>query len=131
MSCPAAQKVYCGYLLLPPGTLRRSHRMKARYLELLGLAAPPPASAQADPEKNWVDEVDGLPVAFPKDGYQGDYIGDIAASLREAEGDGLIDEPGEGRFRDEAQSVIFKDIEGTLGRIGIHFDVSHKLWAPV
>ena len=100
--------------------------VKARYLELLGLAAPPPASAQADPEKNWVDEVDGLPVAFPKDGYQGDYIGDIAASLREAEGDGLIDEPGEGRFRDEAQRVIFKDIEGTLGRIGIHFDVYYN-----
>ena len=100
--------------------------VKARYLELLGLAAAPPASAQADPEKNWVDEVDGLPVAFPKDGYQGDYIGDIAASLREAEGDGLIDEPGEGRFRDEAQRVIFKDIEGTLGRIGIHFDVYYN-----
>ena len=100
--------------------------VKARYLELLGLAAAPPASAQADPEKNWVDEVDGLPVAFPKDGYQGDYIGDIAASLREAEGDGLIDEPGEGRFRDEAQRVIFKDIEGTLGRIGIHFDVFYN-----
>ena len=100
--------------------------VKARYLELLGLAAAPPASAQADPEKNWVDEVDGLPVAFPKDGYQGDYIGDIAASLREAEGDGLIDEPGEGRFRDEAQRVIVKDIEGTLGRIGIHFDVFYN-----
>jgi arginyl-tRNA synthetase len=100
--------------------------VKARYLELLGLAAAPPASAQADPEKNWVDEVDGLPVAFPKDGYQGDYIGDIAASLREAEGDGLIDEPGEGRFRDEAQRVIFKDIEGTLGRIGIHFHVFYN-----
>ncbi len=100
--------------------------VKARYLELLGLAAPPPAFAQADPEKNWVDEVDGLPVAFPKDGYQGDYIGDIAASLREAEGDGLVDEPGEGRFRDEAQRVIFKDIEGTLGRIGIYFDVYYN-----
>ena len=100
--------------------------VKARYLESLGLAAPPPAAAFEDPEKNWVEEVDGLPVAFPKDGYQGDYIGDIAASLREAEGDGLVDEPGEGRFRDEAQRVIFKDIEATLGRIGIHFDVYYN-----
>jgi len=67
-----------------------------------------------------------LPVAFPKDGYQGDYIADIAAALREAEGEGLVDEPGEGRFRDEAQRVIFEDIEGTLGRIGIHFDVYYN-----
>ncbi len=100
--------------------------VKARYLESLGLAAPPPASALEDPEKRWVDEVDGLPVAFPKDGYQGDYIAGIAAALREAEGEGLVDEPGEGRFRDEAQRVIFEDIEGTLGRIGIHFDVYYN-----
>lgn len=100
--------------------------VKARYLESLGLASPPPASALEDAEKNWVDEVDGLPVAFPKDGYQGDYIADIAASLREAEGEGLVDEPGEGRFRDEAQRVIFEDIEGTLKRIGIEFDVYYN-----
>ncbi|MEM9177473.1 MAG: arginine--tRNA ligase [Myxococcota bacterium] len=100
--------------------------VKARYLESLGLAAAPPVEALADPEKHWVDEVDGLPVAFPKDGYQGDYIADIAAGLREAEGDGLVEEPGEGRFRDEAQRVIFEDIEGTLGRIGIHFDVYYN-----
>ncbi len=100
--------------------------VKARYLESLGLAAPPPPAALEDPEKSWVDEVDGLPVVFPKDGYQGDYIADIAAGLREAEGDGLVDEPGEGRFRDEAQRVIFEDIEGTLQRIGIEFDVYYN-----
>lgn len=100
--------------------------VKARYLESLGLAAPPPASALEDPEHGWLDEVDGLPVVFPKDGYQGDYIADIAAGLREAEGDALVDEPGEGRFREEAQRVIFEDIEGTLARIGIHFDVYYN-----
>jgi arginyl-tRNA synthetase len=97
--------------------------VKARYLEHLGLAAAPPAAATADPKKNWVEEVDGLPVAFPADGYQGDYIADIAAGLIEKEGEALVDEPGEGRFREEAQRVIFEDIEGTLSRIGIHFDV--------
>jgi arginyl-tRNA synthetase len=97
--------------------------VKARYLESLGRAAPPPAAAFADPEKAWVEEVDGLPVVFPSDGYQGDYIADIAAGLREQAGDSLIDEPGEGRFRDEAQRVIFEGIEKTLERIGIHFDV--------
>ncbi len=100
--------------------------VKARYLESLGLAAPPPPTALEDPEKNWVEEVDGLPVAFPSDGYQGDYIADIAAGLRKAEGEGLVDEPGEGRFRDEAQRVIFEDIEGTLKRIGIEFDVYYN-----
>jgi arginyl-tRNA synthetase len=97
--------------------------VKARYLEGLGLAAPPPAKALADPENAWLDEVDGLPVAFPADGYQGDYISDIATSLREKEGDALVDEPGDGRFRDEAQRVIFEDIQRTLERIGIRFDV--------
>ena len=42
--------------------------VKARYLEGLGLAKPPPMSALADAEKNWVEELDGLPVAVPKDG---------------------------------------------------------------
>ena len=37
-----------------------------------------------------------------------------------------MDEPGEGRFRDEAQKVIFEDIEGTLASIGIDFDVYYN-----
>jgi arginyl-tRNA synthetase len=100
--------------------------VKARYLESLGRAAPPTAEALADPAKRWVDEIDGLPVVFPKDGYQGDYIVEIAIALKEAEGEALIDEPGEGRFRDEAQRVIFQDIEGTLERIGVAFDVYYN-----
>jgi arginyl-tRNA synthetase len=97
--------------------------VKARYLEGLGLAAPPPAGALADPENAWVEAVDGLPVVFPADGYQGGYIGEIASALRDSESDSLVDEPGEGRFRDEAQRVIFEEITRTLTRLGIHFDV--------
>jgi arginyl-tRNA synthetase len=97
--------------------------VKARYLEGLGLAAPASAESLADPEKAWMDEVDGLPVVFPKDGYQGDYIREIADDLRKTEGEGLVDEPGEGRFREEAQRVIFEEISKTLIRIGIDFDV--------
>ncbi len=97
--------------------------VKARYLERLGLVASPTKESLSDPEKNWKDEIDGLPVAFPKDGYQGDYIKDIAGGLLESEGDSLVDEPGEGRFREEAQRVIFEDISRTLTRIGIDFDV--------
>lgn len=100
--------------------------VKARYLEGLGLAAPPPAEAIADPEKRWVDEIDGLPVVFPVDGYQGEYIVEIANDLRTKQADALVDEPGEGRFRDEAQRVIFEDIAKTLARIGIDFDVYYN-----
>ena len=97
--------------------------VKARYLEGLGLAAPPSAAALADSEKNWEEEIDGLPVVFPKDGYQGDYIRTIADELRKSAGDSLVEEPGEGRFREEAQRVIFEEISQTLVRIGIDFDV--------
>jgi arginyl-tRNA synthetase len=97
--------------------------VKARYLEGLGLAASPPTEALADPEKGWVEEVDGLPVVFPRDGYQGGYITEIANDLRSREADALVEEPGEGLFREEAQRVIFEDITKTLTRIGIEFDV--------
>ena len=97
--------------------------VKARYLEGLALAAPPTVAALADPETKWVEEIDGLPVVFPADGYQGDYIKEIADDLRAKHADGLVDEPGEGVFRDEAQRVIFEDISSTLTRIGIEFDV--------
>ncbi|MCS5638704.1 MAG: arginine--tRNA ligase [Myxococcota bacterium] len=97
--------------------------VKARYLEELGRAAAPTAEALADPEKAWQSDVDGLPVAFPPDGYQGDYIRDIARSLLESHSEALVDEPGDGLFREVAQKEIFKDIDATLASIGIHFDV--------
>ncbi len=71
---------------------------KARYLELLGLEA-----------------------EFPEDGYQGDYIKEIAQSLIDEKADTLKDEdylP----FKDKAEKHIFEDISATLGRMGITFD---------
>lgn len=97
--------------------------VRARYLEQLGRAAPPPDAALADPEKAWVEEVDGLPVVFPKDGYQGGYIADLAASLRDEHGEGLVGEPGDGVFREVAESRIFEEIRKTLALLDIHFDV--------
>ncbi len=97
--------------------------VKARYLEQLGRAAPPPPAALADRENAWVDEVDGLPVAFPRDGYQGDYIGELAAALRSQHGEALVDEPGDGVFREAAETQIFGEIRKTLAALGIHFDV--------
>ncbi len=97
--------------------------VKARYLEELGRAAPPPPEALADPEKAWRSEIDGLDVAFPPDGYQGDYIRELACALVESHSEALVDEPGDGHFREFAHKEIFKDIEATLASIGISFDV--------
>ncbi|MEN8188908.1 MAG: arginine--tRNA ligase [Thermodesulfobacteriota bacterium] len=72
---------------------------RARYLELLG-----------------------LDFEFPEDGYQGEYIKDIAQSLVDKHGDGLKDESDTRPFTKQAEELIFKDIESTLSRMGITFD---------
>lgn len=71
---------------------------RARYLELLGLAS-----------------------TFPEDGYQGDYIYDIARSMINEAGDSFK-EAEVTVFKDRAQQAIFADIDATLKRIGIGFD---------
>jgi arginyl-tRNA synthetase len=71
---------------------------RARYLELLG-----------------------LPNTFPEDGYQGDYIYDIARAMIDEAGDGFKDAEV-AVFKERAQRAIFADIDATLKRIGIGFD---------
>jgi len=72
--------------------------LQARYLELLGLAN-----------------------EFPEDGYQGDYLYDIARAMIEDAGDEFKDSDLD-LFRKRAQDAIFADIDATLKRIGITFD---------
>lgn len=72
---------------------------RARYLELLG-------------EK----------VEFPEDGYQGQYIIDIAQSLKDEKGQSLKDHQDVTPFKKQAENFIFKDISATLERMGIAFD---------
>lgn len=96
--------------------------VRARYLEQLGRAAPP-APESFEEDADWPEEIDGLPVAFPRDGYRGDYIGEIAAGIREREGEGWLDEPGDGGFRREAETIIFAQIRTTLDALCIAFDV--------
>ncbi|MDH3359827.1 MAG: arginine--tRNA ligase, partial [Desulfobulbaceae bacterium] len=67
-------------------------------------------------------EMLGLPFEFPEDGYQGDYIVDIANQLKEAKGDTLKDTVEVQPFKEAAEKEIFKDIDGTLKRLGINFD---------
>lgn len=66
-------------------------------------------------------EIQGLDHEFPEDGYQGEYIREIAAQLVEEKGDSLKDEdylP----FKEAAEKAIFTDINSTLTRLDIKFD---------
>ena len=64
----------------------------------------------------------GLPFAFPEDGYQGQYIRDIAGELIKEHGEALKDEADVLPFKNKAEGVIFADINATLHRLGIVFD---------
>lgn len=81
-----------------------------RQMKVLG------ASVQA----RYLEEI-GRPAEFPEDGYQGDYIREIAHALAEEHGEGLADHEGTA-FRDAAQGAIFQEIRATQERLGIVFD---------
>lgn len=72
---------------------------RARYLELLGKER-----------------------EFPEDGYQGEYIYDIARKLIGSRGQSLIDCDSVEPFQKAAEKAIFEDISATLARMGIIFD---------
>ncbi|MCI5220219.1 MAG: arginine--tRNA ligase, partial [Candidatus Electrothrix sp. LOE2] len=72
--------------------------LKARYLEKLGLEN-----------------------EFPEDGYQGDYLYEIAQGMIDEAGHGFQD-ADQDVFRKRAQDAIFADIDATLKRVGIAFD---------
>lgn len=99
--------------------------VRARYLELIWPECPMKKLGTGE-DAVWV------PVSFPDGGYQGAYIIDIAASLLDEKGDGLIedrdwlsDEVPEAEltpFKEKAISLIFKDIDQTMRRIGVKMD---------
>jgi arginyl-tRNA synthetase len=72
--------------------------VRLRYLELLG-------------ESN----------EYPETHYQGEYIRDIAALVRQRHGDTLRHEPAEGIFKEAAVEEIFTDIRKTLKSLDIEF----------
>ena len=82
---------------------RQMHRLgesvKSRYLELLG-------------EKT----------EFPEEGYEGEYIVEIAQNLIDKNGDSLKDLTENTAYKDAAETNIFSNIEKTLARIGLKFD---------
>ena len=62
------------------------------------------------------------PFQFPEDGYQGEYIKDIAQSIIDEKGDTLANQEDVLSFTEKAVEVIFSDISSTLKRMGIEFD---------
>ncbi len=72
--------------------------LRARYLQELGDAA-----------------------ELPEEGYQGEYLVEIARALVAEAGEGWR-EADEARFRARATEAIFGDIERTLAALGVRFD---------
>lgn len=59
---------------------------------------------------------------FPEDGYEGEYIREIAQRLIDEYDDTLLAEEDDAKFLEAAESAVFEDIRSTLERLGISFD---------
>jgi arginyl-tRNA synthetase len=70
----------------------------------------------------YLEEI-GRPATMPEDGYQGEYIRDIARDLVARHGEALADAADLEVFRAPAEEAIFADIRRTCERLGIRFDV--------
>src|SRR5262245_41806549 len=64
----------------------------------------------------------GRATPLPEEGYQGEYIRAIARELVAEVGSGCLEARAE-RLQQRAQAAIFADIEQTLTRLGVRFDV--------
>lgn len=67
-------------------------------------------------------EILGREQKFPEDGYEGEYIRDIAQVLVDEQQDALAGEKDESKFRQKAEEAIFADITRTLERMEIRMD---------
>ena len=65
----------------------------------------------------------GREASLPEDGYQGEYIREIANGLFEKHGDKLLEIKELESFRAAAEDSIFADIRATCTRLKIEFDV--------
>ena len=62
----------------------------------------------------------GNDIVFPENGYQGNYIKDIAQTILDKKGKSLS--ASDPVFKDQAEKTIFADIKKSLNNLGIHFD---------
>jgi len=65
----------------------------------------------------------GRDASLPEDGYQGEYIREIAHTLAEEHGDLLAESNDLEIFRAAAENAIFADIRHTCERLKVRFDV--------
>src|SRR5579863_6193855 len=70
----------------------------------------------------YLEEI-GRSATMPEDGYQGEYIRDVARELVKRHGETLADADDIEIFRAPAEEAIFADIRRTCERLGIRFDV--------
>lgn len=66
---------------------------------------------------------------FPEEGYQGDYIKEIAERIRSERGDSLCSfqkEEAVTACKSLAESVLFEGIKSVLERMGVRFDVFYN-----
>ncbi len=64
----------------------------------------------------------GEDLEFPEEGYQGEYIKDIAKEMVSTYGDSLLNAEDLTPFKEQAESLIFDDIRQTLERMHIKMD---------
>jgi len=62
----------------------------------------------------------GHDIVFPENGYQGNYIKNIAQTILDKKGKSLS--ASDPVFKDQAEKTIFADIKKSLNNLGIHFD---------
>src|SRR5690349_10671689 len=65
----------------------------------------------------------GREAVLPEDGYQGEYIRDIARGVITEHGDRLAESSDRDVFRSAAVAAIFAEIQATCKTLGIHFDL--------
>ncbi|HKJ66655.1 MAG TPA: arginine--tRNA ligase [bacterium] len=64
----------------------------------------------------------GAEYQFPEDGYQGEYIWNIARTLVEECDDVLLESSDLAPFKEAAEEAVFQDIRRSLDQLGIHFN---------
>lgn len=67
-------------------------------------------------------EIQNKDFVFPDNGYEGEYIYDIAKNILDKYSDTTFNEDNLDIFKEEAESLIFLDIKNTLNKLGLKFD---------
>ncbi|MCK4777103.1 MAG: arginine--tRNA ligase [Actinomycetia bacterium] len=72
-------------------------------------------------------EILGRKYEMPEDGYQGEYVYDIAREIKEKEGDKYVNLPAEER-EEEFKEIAFEQVMEHLRKILIELDVKFDIW---